>query len=489
MKRLLLLLFCLILFTTQAVTAVSPPGPLVYFTNNATAIGTSPDPTVMEQALLDSLNNASSTVDLAIYDFNRDSIRDALLAAKQRGVTVRVVSDDEARHFNETYLPYYDALAAAGIPIVDDERENSIMHNKYFIIDSRYVWTGSTNMTNNGFTLNHNNGLLFDDSGLAALYQADFNQMFENGNFSVTKTPATTTSHTYNGIPLELYFSPEDGGMAALIDEVNNATSSIEFSIFFFTDDALRDALIARAEAGVKIRGLWDQLGGSSPFSDDAALCAAGIPIKLEDFTGKMHNKYMVLDANTANGRVVTGSMNWTSSGDGSNDENTLIIHDPATAQAYNQAFWQLYNALSPETECDIGTKDIYLPLILRDRLQPVPFVLLDTIVYNPDGDDLAGEYVLIRNRGNAEQVMTSWGLTDESNNTFIFPEFTLPAAGEVRVWVTSGTDTATDLFWGRGSAVWNNGGDSAILTDANGDLVDICSYEGGGSEAICNGQ
>ena len=53
--------------------------------------------------------------------------------------------------------------------------------------------------------------------------------------------------------------------------------------------------------------------------------------------------------------------------------------------------------------------------------------------------------------------------------NVFTFPSFTLPAGAEVRVWTKSGVDDGANLFWNRGTAVWNNGGDTAILRDAQG--------------------
>ncbi len=40
-----------------------------------------------------------------------------------------------------------------------------------------------------------------------------------------------------------------------------------------------------------------------------------------------------------------------------------------------------------------------------------------------------------------------------------------------------AGTDTASDLYWGRGQAVWNNGGDTVYLYDAAWGLVDEHTY------------
>jgi phosphatidylserine/phosphatidylglycerophosphate/cardiolipin synthase-like enzyme len=69
------------------------------------------------------------------------------------------------------------ALVAAGIPVVNDgsagrsanpaSRELGarlsapIMHDKYLVFDGQAVWTGSTNLSVNDLTRNHNNAIFF----------------------------------------------------------------------------------------------------------------------------------------------------------------------------------------------------------------------------------------------------------------------------------------------------------------------------------------
>jgi hypothetical protein len=72
---------------------------------------------------------------------------------------------------------------------------------------------------------------------------------------------------------------------------------------------------------------------------------------------------------------------------------------------------------------------------------------------------------------------MTDWTLSDEASHTYTFPTFTLGSGASVREWTKSGTDTATDLYGGSGSAIWNNTGDTAYLRDDLGSLVDTFSY------------
>jgi endonuclease G len=95
--------------------------------------------------------------------------------------------------------------------------------------------------------------------------------------------------------------------------------------------------------------------------------------------------------------------------------------------------------------------------------------VSIETIDYNPPGDDLAGEHVLLQNTGGRAASLAGWTLEDEAGATFTFPAFTLAPAAEVRVWVQAGADDASNLYWSRTQPVWNNGGDTAILRDANG--------------------
>jgi phosphatidylserine/phosphatidylglycerophosphate/cardiolipin synthase-like enzyme len=351
---------------SPAATSFAVSDPIVYLTANWPA----PEPAaipVVEQALLDRLNAATTSIDAALYDFDRPSLRDALVAAAARGVAVRMVTDDEERTPASASQPFYTAIAAAGIPVLDDADATRLMHDKYAVIDGRTVWTGSTNWSDNDLTRNHNNALVFDSPEVAAVYAHDFDQMF-GGAFGGAKTASPTTALTYAGRPLEVYFSPQDNALEQVVAEVDAAQSSIDFAIFFFTDDRLRDALLAAKARGVVVRGLFDELGAANASSDDEALCAGGIAVKIEQTTGKLHNKLMVLDAGGADPRVVSGSLNWTAAGDARNSENIVILHGAETARAYRDAFAQWWE----DSPAAPGCGSLYLPSVLNP---PTPTV------------------------------------------------------------------------------------------------------------------
>ena len=88
-------------------------------------------------------------------------------------------------------------------------------------------------------------------------------------------------------------------------------------------------------------------------------------------------------------------------------------------------------------------------------------------------GLDLAAEWVEITNTGTAPVSLAGWQLHDEGKiHVYTIPSFTLQAGGSVTVHTESGTDSGTDLYWGSGSAVWNNAGDTATLLDEVGRTI-----------------
>jgi len=463
----------------------------VYFNERATtATSTTLDPTPMENALLGFIDGASSTLDVALYGLNRQSIVDSLISAHNRGVTVRVVGDDDA--VAGTYAASYQALTGAGITVTNDTR-SSIQHNKFMVFDSQIVWTGSTNFTDTGLTLNANNSIVVTSTLLADTYTAEFNEM-ASGTFHSDKGDNTSHLFDYNGTQVESYFSPTDGVALEVREELAQADSTLHFAMFFWTDDLLTDRVVERLDAGVHVYGVWDQLGAANAYSDDETLSAAGAQIRVEDFAGKVHHKFAVIDAYGSDPVVILGSYNWTNSGANENDENTLIIHSAPLAQAYYAEWQRLWGALdSTETP---GSHTTYLPLVVRQTPEPTPEptpvptqdptptpppapadVDITYICYDPEGSDVEAEYVRIANTGGSAQSMTGWTLRDLANHTYTFPNFTLGAGASVKVWVKSGSDTATDLYWNSSSAIWNNTGDTAYLRDAAGQPVSEYSY------------
>jgi phosphatidylserine/phosphatidylglycerophosphate/cardiolipin synthase-like enzyme len=301
----------------------------VYFTNPS---ADTKDETSggIETNLIDLINTAQSSIELAVFEFNLQDVADALIAAHQRGVNVRVVYDNE--HTADD--PQMAQMIKAGIPATPDKR-SAFMHNKFFVFDHQIVWTGSWNVTTNDTFRNNNNAIVIRSTKLAENYTNEFEKMF-GGTFG-PKKPSNTPNpvFTLNGVQIENYFSPEDETMPNLINAVNQATTSVHFMAFSYTDDALAQAMMDRAAAGVEVVGIFEQRGADTEYSSCPPLLADGLDVRLDGNPYTFHHKVVIVD-----GKVVAlGSFNFSSNAISSNDENLLIIHDASLAAQYEAEF------------------------------------------------------------------------------------------------------------------------------------------------------
>jgi phosphatidylserine/phosphatidylglycerophosphate/cardiolipin synthase-like enzyme len=115
-------------------------------------------------------NQATSSIHVLIYDLTLPEIRDALIAAKNRGVDVKIVMD--STQANSQYSQFAN-LNAAGVN-VRLSRGAYEMHDKLAIIDGHIVITGSFNYTADSNYNNDENLVVLDSQALAAAYEQEF---------------------------------------------------------------------------------------------------------------------------------------------------------------------------------------------------------------------------------------------------------------------------------------------------------------------------
>lgn len=306
----------------------------VYFTNpgdlNASNYRGGPDAN-----LADAVAEARFSVDAAIYHLDLWSIRDALISAHERGVTVRVVT--ESNNIDEAEMR---DLIEAGIAVIGDRRE-SLMHNKFVVIDAHEVWTGSMNFTVNGAYKNDNHLLQIRSSRLAENFTTEFDEMFSDdffGDYVVKNTPHSTLS--LNNSVFETYFSPDDGTASRIIDLIRNAEESVYFLAFSFTSDDIAAALIAKAAEGVQVAGIFEESQyHSNRGTEFDNLVSAGLDIHLDGNNRNMHHKVFIID----NKIVIAGSYNFSRSAEERNDENTLVIYNAEVAELFVEEFERIY--------------------------------------------------------------------------------------------------------------------------------------------------
>ena len=232
-------------------------------------------------------------------------------------------------------------MRQAGIEVLGDRREG-LMHNKFVVIDRLEVWTGSTNFNICSFYQNDNNLIRIRSSRLAEDYTVEFEEMFLADQFG-PGSPANTPNPTLNvdGTRLEVYFSPDDGALARLLEVVSAANESIYFLAYSFTSDDLAEAITARGQQGVAVNGVFesDQYESNTGTEFDNLL-AAGFDVRLDANPRHMHHKVIIIDEAI----TITGSYNYSASAERRNDENLLIIFDPEIAGLYLEEFWRVFD-------------------------------------------------------------------------------------------------------------------------------------------------
>lgn len=293
-----------------------------------------------DEALAQAIDKAQMQVDVAAYSFNLWNLRDALLRAHRRGVSVRMVTESDHIQGEEI-----QSLRAAGISVIGDQGQG-LMHQKFIIIDGLDSWLGSMNFTVQGAYENDNNLLHIRAAPLAENFTVEFEEMHQQrlfGDDVVRNTPHNVME--INGTRLEMYFAPDDSPLPAILHVLQGAQEEIVFMAFSFTSDPIAHALLEKIREGVTVQGVFDRSQAvSNQGSEWDRLRRAGAAVRLDGNPEKMHHKCMVIDRKI----TITGSYNFTESAETRNDEHLLIVHDPVMAELYRQEFKRVYRKARP---------------------------------------------------------------------------------------------------------------------------------------------
>jgi len=330
-------------------------------------------------------------LDVAIYDLDLVDIAAAIVNAKARGVTVRLITEEDNNPLNLENEPAFFVLDAGNVPWIDDTEDGSagsgLQHNKFIIVDGARVLAGSTNFTQSGMlgdldingqvvnNGNANNIVVIQSTQMAAVYTTEFNQMWgdgpgglQNSLFGLSKVDhVLETVYTDNeGIRIDVQFSPKSSTQYAgsTLDNiqtyVSQATSRIHIAQFAFSHQDVADRMEEQHDLGADVKAVGDNSFQTRYFSEMndiggvVVLNPNGVE-EVDSVTGapnnawtdpgqsfkdgllpndKLHHKYLILDD-----VVLTGSHNISTAGAFTNDENMFIIHDTTVAAKFEGEF------------------------------------------------------------------------------------------------------------------------------------------------------
>jgi phosphatidylserine/phosphatidylglycerophosphate/cardiolipin synthase-like enzyme len=322
---------------------------------------------------------AKQTLDLAVYDMRfSDSLRAQLVSAlrdrAEAGVQIRFCYDGDKPPTPNVAAGQDPAPAGTGAFVQSlgypwrRIAGMKLMHSKFILRDRQSIWTGSTNMTDDAFTLMENNILEIDSSSLANYYAEDFEQIWEKENFDNTGEIQTVpVPLNFSGQPADarVMFSP---GCGLEIDteiarRVRAAQRRVRICSLLINSGTLISELGNLLRAGrVAVDGIYDRTQMAEVYVQwqevpqnrwkiDALkdiISRAGLvgknstpytPTGRHDF---MHNKVLIIDDT-----VITGSYNFSRSAQ-FNAENILFIESAPLAEAYSAYIEHLKRKYAP---------------------------------------------------------------------------------------------------------------------------------------------
>jgi len=130
-----------------------------------------------ESTIIKSIDDSKEFINIAMYTFTDREIAQAIIRAKDRGVNIKIYLDRSQVNAKYSKSRYFINNGIEGIRISSN---NSIMHNKFAVIDNKIVITGSYNWTASAGERNDENLLIIDDKNIIEKYQNQFNNLWNN---------------------------------------------------------------------------------------------------------------------------------------------------------------------------------------------------------------------------------------------------------------------------------------------------------------------
>jgi phosphatidylserine/phosphatidylglycerophosphate/cardiolipin synthase-like enzyme len=357
----------------------------------------------LEQIMINQINQAKSSIDIAVLEFRLPKLAASLIKQHQQGIKVRIIIDndylktlsdyspDEINKMNPYAKSRYEQLKLypqeaiamlknSGIEIKDDRSNNSpkgsgLMHHKFIIVDGKTTIISSGNFTtsdlhgdfNQPETRGNPNNMIVipNNNQVAQVFTQEFDYMW-SGLFKIHKPERDPVTIPVGKGTVTINFSPSrkkqdfdktSNGMIKFF--INQTKTSAYLALFVFSDQQISDSLESIRNRGVNdIKVLIDPDFYKQTFSnsyDILGLCPQGQgnpkikpwqnPINTVGYPISkkgdrgVHSKMAILDHTL----VITGSHNWSDAANYKNDETLIAIENPLVAAHYEQEFNRLY--------------------------------------------------------------------------------------------------------------------------------------------------
>jgi len=311
------------------------------------------DPAGVAARLAGFLDEARTSLDLAVYDVHlspalAETIRAPLRRATERGVRIRFAYNAPMDIPKGPPPPRTDPalLDGLGIPSVGLPGVPDLMHHKYVVRDRAAVWTGSTNWSDDSWSREENLICTVASAPLAMVYEDDFEQLWRSHDVArsgrVSSAPIAV-----DGVHVTPWFAP--GRANALVHRVasaiGNARRRIRIASPVITSGPILGTLVEVADEGRVDLGVMIDATQVHEVLSQWAHAHGGKRVMLERIARDVRTRgkhstpwgpttihdFMHAKVTVADGTVFLGSFNLSRSGE-SNAEDVLEIEDGALA-------------------------------------------------------------------------------------------------------------------------------------------------------------
>jgi len=312
----------------------------------------------------------------ACYEFQWPDALAAVRQAHQRGAKVHVLFDDMGPSKANRA-----AIKAAKIRALCRGRvHGKLMHNKFFVLSRngapQAVWTGSTNLTENGIFGHANVGHVVEDVTIAQAFRDYWDRLAADSPVaapyrSANEQASPAPPHPWKSVTTAV-FSPRGAELDALqwyADIAGSAKQGLFMTFAFGMNQKFMD-VYRRDDAVLRMALMEKEWGNPRTRAQETqaiqqirnrrnVVVAVGNRIVTNSFDRWLaemsridpdvhvywvHTKFMLVDPLGARPTVVTGSANFSKASTDTNDENMLVIRgDRRVADIYFGEYLRLY--------------------------------------------------------------------------------------------------------------------------------------------------
>ena len=312
---------------------------------------------LLSSLVIDLVNQAQESIELSLYSFGDENIRDSLYRAADRGVLIKMILSDKRQAIHDRIF----ADMPSNMVRLDIASDKGYMHHKFLLVDrgrptgqllfSSYNFTKLQDKYDPSFLLISQRLELIDSFG------REFDRLL-SGQQGRAKLAAgqgyLVDSFNYPNGFLEIWFPPQSGRSGLknrMISLIKSVKKNIKGMTWHFTDQQIAKELLTIARQ-YPVSIIVDDFNWDEPDSVKNTLEVNYLP-KLDILTDAkrnqeisqvfnepelnsfLHHHLLIVDDNIA----IFGTNNWSAGGFFRNDESVIISNIDLLVDPFRQSF------------------------------------------------------------------------------------------------------------------------------------------------------